>query len=127
MVLAYLIHGAGRGAVDGLRLVCFVLGAMLAGQMMRYARLLSRYTTSPSWQGGLMRYLGDWVSLNKRLLGRILLCVTWLWFLATTAGTEIKQWGEDMGYWRLPCNALALGLSVVALHFLIHWNNLNQN
>lgn len=127
MVFAYLIHGPSRLVVDGLRLGCFILTCVLFGEMARYARGLWTYTQSVEWRHGVLDYQHRWAEHNKRLLGRIWLCVSWLFFLVIVSGTEIRRWGHDMGYWRLPITVLALASSARALHLLTKWNNLAQD
>lgn len=127
VLLAYVIHGPSRVVIDGLRLACFILGFVLIGYLARYARSLWAYTTAVEWRGSVRDYQRRWIEQNKRLLGRILLAGATMFFMLSTLGTVAKQWGRDMGYWRLPANLLALALAAMATRLLIRWNNLRRD
>lgn len=113
-MLAYVIHGGSRTVIDGLRTACVIGGFVLIGLMGRYVESLIRaldFRPGSSWR---QRRLA-----NQRLLGRIWLCVCLVLFDLVVMGTEIQQFGQDMGYWRLPVGLLAVGTGIVAMIRLV--------
>lgn len=127
-MLGYLVYGTTRTILDGLRVVCFILGCLLVGGMLGYARSLWRYTVPVEWAGRQRGYFRRWLYANRRLLGRIMLCFSWVFTTTSIVGTEIiRRWHHDMGYWRLPCNLIALSFSVAAVYLLMWWNSLEAS